>query len=66
MDVHVEGYGSITVERSDVKTDDDFSDLVGDIVAKLMNLLDPQTQRVRFHPALGIGGHESNNSRGSG
>lgn len=65
MEVHVQGYGSITVERSELETDDQFSDFVGGVVAKVMTLVDPQTQKERFHPALGIGGYEARNSRGT-
>ena len=65
MDIHVAGYGSITVERSDLETDDEFSDFVGDVVAKVMNLVAVDTQRERFHPVLGIGGYETHNTRRS-
>lgn len=65
MEVHVGGYGSITVEKSEIETDDQFSDFVGDVVAKVMSLVDPRTQKERFHPVLGIGGYEHCNSRGS-
>lgn len=65
MEVHVQGYGSITVERSELQTDDQFSDFVGSVVAKVMTLVDPRTQRERFHPVLGIGGYENQDTRGS-
>lgn len=63
MEVHVQGYGSITVERSEFKTDDESSDFVGGVVAKVMGLVEPRTQAARFHPVLGIGGYEAHNSR---
>lgn len=62
MEVHVQGYGSITVEKSELETDDQFSDFVGGVVAQVMNLVEPRTQEVRFHPVLGIGGYEAHNS----
>lgn len=65
MDVHVQGYGSITVERSELETDEQFSDFVGSVVAKVMTLVATETQKERFHPVLGIGGYETHNTRRS-
>lgn len=63
--IHIEGYGSITVERSEPQNDEEFADLVGGVVSQVMNLIDPRTQGERFHPVLGIGGYTSNSTRRS-
>lgn len=65
MEVSIEGYGSIVVEKSEIKNDDDFSDLVADVVAKVMNLVSPVTQEKRFHPVIGFGEYANQNSRGT-
>jgi hypothetical protein len=68
MEVHIDGYGSITVERSELGTDEDFSDFVGGVVAQVMTLVakpEPEDLSKAFHPVLGIGGYEGHNSRGS-
>lgn len=62
MEINIQGYGSITVERSELETDDQFADFVGGVVAKVMTLVDPRTQNNRFHPVLGMGGYENHNS----
>ena len=68
MEVNIDGYGSITVERSELETDEQFSDFVGDVVAKVMNVVDKREKEdltKKFHPALGIGGYESHDTRGT-
>lgn len=62
MEIHVQDYGSITVERSELETDEQFSEFVGGVVAQVMSLVSPVAQTARFHPVLGIGGYETHNS----
>lgn len=48
------------MERSEPKNDEEFSNLVADIVAKVMTVVDPgEDLKTKFHPVLGMGGYEA-------
>lgn len=57
VEIGVEGYGVLKVKIPEEITDESISDLIGETVAEVMNLIDPRTQTRRFHPALGFGGY---------
>ena len=62
--MNIQGYGSITVDLSEkYENDDDLIDVIAKVVADVMQLVDPQNQKKRFHPVLGVGGYETINSR---
>lgn len=55
--VTIQGYGVVKVKKPKKLTRGSAADMVGEAVAKTMDLVDPRTQRDRFHPALGKGGY---------
>lgn len=57
LTINIEGYGKVVIERPDVLSEDSFDDAVADVVVKVCQLLKPNTQSKRFHPALGYGGY---------
>lgn len=56
--VTIQGYGVVKVKRPKQLTKATSANMVADAVAQTMNLVDPRTQRERFHMAV-PGGHAS-------
>jgi hypothetical protein len=55
--VEVKGYGFFVLKFPELLTEDKVKDAIADAVRQTMQLVDPQTQSNRFHPALGFGEH---------
>lgn len=54
LKVTIHGYGTIKVRKPKKLTRTSCADMVGSAVAKTMQLVDPQTQKKRFHPVMGF------------
>lgn len=55
--IGISGYGVIVVKYPKKLTKQSYTDGVAEAVAKTCQLLDPITQKGRFHPVLGTGGY---------
>lgn len=57
INIHIEGYGKISVAMPEKRDDEAIGDLIAETVRLVMTCVDPRTQVTRFHPALGFGGY---------
>lgn len=55
LTIHVEGYGDLelTLDK-DLYSRSELSDLIADVVASTMDLVDPRNPRPIFNPAIGF------------
>ncbi len=52
--ITIDGYGVVLVKRPKKRTRRKVDDAIASAVTQTMQLVDPRTPQMRFHPALGL------------